>query len=38
MRASEEDANRLRSESAEASRQQITGVERYEVGFLELES
>jgi heme-degrading monooxygenase HmoA len=38
MRASEEDANRLRSESAEAGGQQIAGVERYEVGFFEVES
>jgi hypothetical protein len=38
MRASEEDANRLRSESAEAGGQQIAGVERYEVGLFEVES
>jgi len=38
MRASEEDANRLRSESAEAGGQQIAGVERYEVAVFELES
>jgi heme-degrading monooxygenase HmoA len=29
MRASEEEANRLREESAEASGEQIAGVERY---------
>jgi heme-degrading monooxygenase HmoA len=38
MRASEEGANRLRSESAEASGETIAGVERYEVGLFELES
>ncbi len=35
MRASEEEANRVRSESAEASGEMIAGVERYEVGFFE---
>jgi hypothetical protein len=38
MRASEEDANRLREESAEAGGQQIAGVERYEVNLFEVES
>jgi len=38
MRASEEAANRMRSETAEASEEEITGVERYEVGFFEVES
>jgi heme-degrading monooxygenase HmoA len=38
MRASEEAANRLRSESAEAGGQTIAGVERYEVGIFEVES
>ncbi len=38
MRASEQDADRLREESAEASGGQIAGVERYEVGFFEIES
>ncbi len=38
MRASEEAANRIRSESAEASGEQIAGVERYEVGLFEVES
>ena len=38
MRASEEAANRLRGESAEASGGQIAGVERYEVGLFEVES
>ena len=38
MRASEEAANRLRSESAEASGQEQAGVERYEVGYFEVES
>jgi heme-degrading monooxygenase HmoA len=31
MRASEEEANRLRSESAEAGGQDVMGVDRYEV-------
>ena len=38
MRASEEAANQLRSESAEASGEQIVGVERYEVGVFAVES
>ena len=38
MRASEEEGSRLRSETAEASEEEITGVERYEVGFFEVES
>ena len=38
MRASEEAANRLREESAEAGGDTITGVERYEVGLFEVES
>ena len=38
MRASEEAANRLRSESAEAGGQTIAGVERYEVGIFDVES
>jgi heme-degrading monooxygenase HmoA len=38
MRASEEAANRLRSEAAEAGGQTIAGVERYEVGIFEVES
>jgi heme-degrading monooxygenase HmoA len=38
MRASEEGANRLREESAEAGRGTVTGVERYEVGLFEVES
>jgi len=38
MRTSEEEANRLREESAEASEETIAGVERYEVGFFEVES
>ncbi len=38
MLASEEDANRLREESAEAGGQQIAGVERYEVNLFEVES
>jgi heme-degrading monooxygenase HmoA len=33
MRASEEAANQLRSESAEASGEEILGVERYEVAI-----
>ena len=33
MRASEEEANRLRSESAEAGSQEVIGVERYEVAI-----
>jgi heme-degrading monooxygenase HmoA len=38
MRASEEDANRLRSVSAKAGGHQIAYVERYEVGLFEVES
>ena len=38
MRASEEVANQLRQESAEASEDEIAGVERYEVGLFEVES
>ena len=38
MRASEEGANRLREESAEAGGGTVAGVERYEVGLFELES
>ena len=38
MRASEEAAKRLREESAEASGETIASVERYEVGFFEVES
>lgn len=38
LRASEEEANRLRSETAEASGETIAGVERYEVGYFEVES
>jgi len=38
MRASEEAANRLREESAEAGRETIASVERYEVGLFEVES
>jgi heme-degrading monooxygenase HmoA len=33
MRASEEEANRLRSESAESARATVQDVERYEVGI-----
>jgi len=38
MRASEEAAKRLRPESAEAGGGTIISVERYEVGFFEVES
>ena len=38
MRASEEAADRLREESAEAAGDTIASVERYEVGFFEVES
>ena len=38
MRASEEAANQLREESAEASGGQVAGVERYEVGLFEVPS
>src|SRR5215204_5427344 len=37
MRASEEAANRLREESAEAGGERIAGVDRYEVEFFEME-
>ena len=36
LRASEEAANRLRDEGAEAANETITGVERYEVTFAEI--
>jgi heme-degrading monooxygenase HmoA len=36
MRASEEAANQLRDESAEAASETIAGVERYEVTFAEI--
>jgi heme-degrading monooxygenase HmoA len=38
MHASEEDANRMRTETAEASGEQVAGVERYEVGLFEVEN
>jgi len=38
MRATEEEANRLRSELAQAGGETIAGVERYEVGIFEVES
>ena len=38
MRASEEAANRVREESAEAGGETIVGVERYEVGLFEVPS
>jgi heme-degrading monooxygenase HmoA len=38
MRASEEAANRLREESAEAGGDTIVSVERYEVGLFEVEN
>ena len=38
MRASEKAANRLREESADAGGDTIASVERYEVGFFEVES
>ena len=37
MRASEEEANQLREESAEASGEAIADVERYEVSLFEVE-
>jgi heme-degrading monooxygenase HmoA len=37
MRASEEAANRLREDSAEAADETVAGVERYEVTFGEFE-
>jgi heme-degrading monooxygenase HmoA len=36
MRASEEEANRLRGESAEAGGETVAGVERYEVTIYEV--
>ena len=38
MRASEEDANRLRQESAEAANETVENVERYEVTIFEMET
>lgn len=38
MRASEEAANRLRSESAEAGDQTVAGIERYEVALFDVSS
>ena len=38
MRATEEDANQRREQSAETGGQQIAGVERYEVDLFEVES
>ena len=38
LKASEEAADRLREDSAEAMSDTIAGVERYEVGFFEVES
>ena len=38
MRASEEEANRMREESAEAADDTIANVERYEVAIFEVES
>ena len=38
MRASEKGVNRLREESAEAGGDTIAGVERYKVGFFEVET
>jgi heme-degrading monooxygenase HmoA len=38
MRTSEEEANRLRQESAEATSETVEDVERYEITFLEVES
>ncbi|MEX0834061.1 MAG: hypothetical protein WD276_09375 [Actinomycetota bacterium] len=37
MKASEEAANRLRRDSAEASGESITGVERYEVAEIQVD-
>ena len=37
MHASEEEANRLRQESTEATSETVEGVERYEVTFFEAE-
>ena len=38
MRATEEEANRLRSDIAQAGGETIAAVERYEVGLFEVES
>lgn len=38
LRVSEEAADRLRADSAEAMSDTIAGVERYEVGFMEMSS
>ncbi len=38
LRASEEAADKLRGDSAEAMGDEIAGVERYEVGFFEMSS
>jgi heme-degrading monooxygenase HmoA len=38
MRATEQDANQLRSAWAQTSGQEIASVERYEVGLFEVES
>jgi hypothetical protein len=38
LRASEEAADKLREDSAEAMSDTIAGVERYEVGFFEMSS
>jgi heme-degrading monooxygenase HmoA len=38
MRASEEEANRLRGDIAQAGGETIAAVERYEVGLFEVES
>ncbi len=38
MRTSEEEANRLRQESAEATSEMVEDVEHYEIIFLEVES
>jgi hypothetical protein len=37
MRATEEEANRIRSELAQAGGETIAAVERYEVGVFEVE-
>jgi heme-degrading monooxygenase HmoA len=38
MRASEQDANQLRQESAEAASETVENVERYEVSFFETQT
>jgi heme-degrading monooxygenase HmoA len=38
MRTSEEEANRLRQESAEAASETVEDVERYEITFFEVKS